>query len=389
MHKNSVSIWSPGNPIKTCLVLYRKQDENEFKRIVNITKNYPQKSYQLAPSVCSEEDIYVYYITLINNLEISSINFSSIGLGESTTVKLERLNKALSSWEIDIAHNVLELLISDWEKKDKSISDFFYLIDEILQDVLSPLMWEAPFTVPNPVSTHKTWWNGSPDLKLKVDNLINKTKNKLFNNGSASSAFLNWLNELSNHLGCLSGVKATALNEASVYCMARSLYYLKIRKISLAVLFCHRAADLLLMLLCTNNNLIDYSRNKPQFRCSPNGRNGSKEIHLMASYAAIKPILSYDAGRDSTFKDLNDLRNHLIYTHYLGCADESSARIVIESIRKHLKALAGNTWDHGIDKYATPYEISIKLLFEYCPTLSSALIEEIWHAGNVVCKKNI
>lgn len=371
MNSNTISIWSPTNQNKTCSFLYREEHANDFKNYLKSNNLIPRSIFTISPNAYHIEDLCLDYAAELKQQE--RITKSRIAH------KISAINGALKIGESGLAERLLDQLSKEWHPIETALSNFLNIKKNIVANLLTPMYWEPPFNLTQSFDPHKQWWRLIPDRKQLIEDIRKEINLKLPGKGASFAAYIDWIETHENKLNLMKAqTKAErhlALNEASAYFMAIAENHLQANRPSLSILLLHRAADLLLMRACDELNLISFTGKKPEFYSTPKNCK-SKEIHFRSSHEALKQNgLNHDPAREKIFSQLNNIRNHLMYTHYLSAPDRRSANEVYKKTKPHLIAIGGKKWNNALQSYQPIPELSVKALFESNPVLTSAITE--------------
>ncbi len=359
---NLITVWDKNKPnAQSCIYIVKSADEIDFFKFIKINAIFPRKIYVISPDLYPILDICIAYAAEKNG-------YLSLWerLPSRPAFLIRRINHALKSWQIKTACDVIKELREEIKEKNLDIKKFLDEKISLLEDFVYPFLWEAPFSLPNVVNTHKKWWLSTADNTVKFNNFIVNWEREFDGNGNAHSNLLNHMKMHASILRKFSGInksdRINAINEASAYCMFQANLRFYEANYSLAILLCHRSADLLLMSLCDDFDLINFTPSAPKFKISYNGKN---EIHLMTSYAALSANgMAADPQRENCFNKLNSIRNHLIYTHYFGSISTTDASSVFNDIKGYLSTLGGSNWNSSVTQYEKKFEFSASVILE-------------------------
>lgn len=371
MNVDTISIWTPESKSNTCSFLYRKEHEDDFKNHIKANRLTPKSIFTISPNAYHIEDLCLDYAAELKKQKRTT---------KSTIAdKISAINNSLKTGEFSLAERLLELLSHEWKTTESALSNFFDIKKNIVSSLLKPMLWEPPFLLTQNLALHKQWWKLTPNRKELIEELQKEISLKLTGAGSDFIAYTNWLKNLAIKLSKMraqtKAERHLALNEASAYLMVLAENHLQANRHSLSTLFLHRSADLLLMRICDEYNLINFTGEKPEFYSIPKSCN-SKEIHFRSSRLALKQNgLSHDPAREKLFEKLNNLRNHLMYTHYFSGPEKSLIHEIHKKTKSHLASIGGKEWSNALNSYQPLPELSVKILFESNPILTSAITE--------------
>lgn len=371
MNHNTISIWKPGSETNSCSFLYRKEHEEDFKKHIKARKTLPKNIFTISPNAYHIEDLCLEYAAELKKCKHTTKS--------KTTHQIAEINKNIKSGELSLTEDLLARLTQEWSIREGTLSTFFNINRKIVSLILKPMYWEPPFLLDQNFTNHKQWWRLEPSRRALITEIQKEINTKLPGTGDAFKNYTEWLNIHATKLRKMRAKtkieRHIALNEASAYFMMISESHLKLNRHSLAALFLHRAADLLLMRACDEYNLINFTSSKPEFHTPPKNCK-SKDIHFRSSNLALKQNgLSHDPARDKTFERLNDLRNHLMYTHYFSAPDKNLIEEIHKKTKSYLISIGGKEWENSKNDYQPFPELSIKILFESHPVLTSAITE--------------
>jgi hypothetical protein len=225
----------------------------------------------------------------------------------------------------------------------------------------------------------RAWWAHPSALFQETDRKITELK-ALFPPGvprAGQGNLLNWLTILKNWLSSnlVASPPGPALLQASAMCHSLARIHYSVGRFSLAVLLCHRSADLLLFSECSTAGLIDFTANSGggEYRFPLNNR---RAITLIDSYEALVHHGHWvsNASRKTRLDVLNRHRNHLLLTHYLGSMSAQIAKILLQDTTNELDIIGGSTWKTSRDSIFQKIQIQERDFFEISDSLMNVVV---------------
>lgn len=385
------NLWKHGDPIPIETPLfYRTQDEPFVRSAINSSKNlYFPQIIEIKPN--GERILGLIHAYLIaetrNDYEwLNKVHFGSdeypirsilIICAEITRGLQEHLSEKITSACFE--YNQLIASLSTDQKKNipSNLSTVINYVADLACSCLRSLEYGSPFQHSSYIATHKGWWNGSAVLsnQYKTMRLSITKKFGLSNTPNGLLNIENWLSKIEGRFSQLvkssKSTEENAIFEASAYCSAMAERHLLRGNCSLAILFLHRSADLLMMKVCCS--CIDFTKNKgggaySTSYASPN----NTEIRLLNSVrVADSHLLVQRADRNDAFNLLNNWRNLLIQTHYMSDITDSTAIDIFRKVRSYLEDIGGPSWKSARDVYLEAIPIRLKDLLDVDGSLSN------------------
>jgi hypothetical protein len=252
-------------------------------------------------------------------------------------------------------------------------------IRSLTLECMAPLVFGSPFIHYKIKLENKDWWSKPANALQAVKDAHRRISIGFDTIPLGLVSIKSWLGKLEKRFGKLhvnsstDQKKEVAIFEASSYCGALAERHLMQGQPGLAVLLLHRAADLLLMSLCTKNGMIDFAVRGGKYKQSWSPVQGANFISLRVSLENLKGNLAPHPSRHDDFEELNNWRNILIQTHYMTSLSEPKASELFKKIRLHLQLLGGEDWIQARDAYLIGASLSAKELLNFNGLLSSAV----------------
>jgi hypothetical protein len=366
-----VQIWAPGQPINADVLLYLSCDEAAFS-IVKTAVNGNTKVFKILPNGYKFAELIRTYWYLVENPTHEWIDTHGHQIPHQYIWMIRnfaRLSFALQHWDDRSAEAAINLLLKDQTVLHPDHVRFLNYCSTFITKVFRPLIWGAPIAldVATTVTRARAWWKSPSALSNEIGVHLNDL-HVLSNNlrPIANSVLLFWLRGVKNRLDSnLSAPAPTdALREASAMCHALAKINFSSRRYSLAVLFCHRAADLLLFSECSAAGLINFMANHGggEYKNPIDGKN----IGLLDSHEALvnNGSILPNTIRRNRFTHLNQHRNHLILTHYFGSSSQTAASTLLTETTLELQAIGGTAWDLARNSVLQPIVIPERFFLE-------------------------
>lgn len=379
----TVVVWGPGSAVPNAhTLLYKRDDEAAFVQQAKANVAAGTTVYKVLPNGYPFLELLRLYLHhRADPTDAWLDGHSTIAADHLWLARnFVRLRQALKVWDDRGATAALAAL----DKKQALLHpDQVHFIDfckGFVSRLMQPILWGSPLTLtPATSSKAKAWWLLRSDLSIEVDQLLQELRSH-FPGPTPSvlqSTFHRWLTDLKTWLDTQLFVtkQADALREASALCHGLAHIHFGLRRYSLALLYCHRATDLLLFSECAAEGLVDFTAN--------NGGGALKASHGIDSQVTIlncydslvaNQKMLFGTQRKSAFKDLNAHRNLLLLTHHLGSVPSVTANAVLTDVTAELKAIGGAKWEASSKAVRRMFDLEVHEFFGLSIGLMGTLV---------------
>jgi len=282
----TVALWTPRAPLPTVQsILYKSDDEAAFVE-------------QVRPHVAPETRIYKVLPNGYPFLELLSLYLHHLSdptdawLDAPTSISTDylwiarnfvRLRKALVSWDDRGALGALAAL----EKKQSLLhpdqNRFIDFCKGFVSRLIQPMLWGSPLMLTPAILTKaKAWWLLQSDLSREASQQLQDLRSHFPGQlpNVLQASFHRWLTDRKTWLDTRLFIakQSDALREASALCHGLAHIHYSLQRYSLALLYCHRATDLLLFSECAAAGLVDFTAN-----------NGGGELKVSLGLDGMRP----------------------------------------------------------------------------------------------------
>lgn len=379
----TVALWIPGESVPAVqTLLYKRDDEAAFNQQARASVPPATTVYKVLPNGYPFLELLRLYLhhradTTDAWLEQpSSVPVAHIWVARN----LVRLKSALRSWDDRGATAALAALKKHAGLLHPDQVRFVDFCEGFVKRLMQPILWGAPLTLtPQAIGKAKAWWLLKSDLSLEIDQQLQDLRSHY--SGALpqvlQDSFHRWLTSLKTWLDTKLFVttQADALREASALCHALAHIHYGLRRYSLALLYCHRATDLLLFSECAAGGLVDFQANNGAGELKP-APGGDPMVTLLNCHDSLvnNQKMLKDSTRLATFKDLNNQRNLLLLTHHLGGVPQATAQGLLTTVSTALKAIGGTGWEASSNAARSLLHIEAHQFFELSPGLMGTLV---------------
>lgn len=379
----TIALWVPGAPLPAAhTLLYKRDDEAAFAQ-------------QAKPNVAAGTTVYKVLPNGYPFLELLRLYLHHRGdptdawLDGPTSVSVEhtwlarnfvRLRQALKTWDDRGATAALAAL----DKKQALLHpDQVHFIDfckGFVSRLMQPILWGSPLALtPATTAKAKAWWLLKSDLSLEVDQQLQELRSRFPGPlpPALQDSFHRWLTDLKIWLDTRLFVakQADALREASALCHGLAHIHFGLRRYSLALLYCHRATDLLLFSECAAEGLVDFTVNNGGGALKPShGINPQVTLLNCHDSLVANQKMLFSATRSGAFKDLNAQRNLLLLTHHLGSVPSATATGLLTDVTTELKAIGGAGWEASSKAVRRLFDLEAHQFFGLSAGLMGTLV---------------
>lgn len=350
----TVALWVPGEPLPAApTLLYRRDDEAAFAQQAKPNVVAGTTVYKVLPNGYPFLELLRLYLHHRGDPTDAwldgpaSMSVDHVWLGRNFV----RLRLALKTWDDRGATAALAAL----EKKQALLHpDQVHFIDfckGFVSRLMQPILWGSPLALtPATMAKARAWWSLPSDLAVEVDRQILDLRSRFPSQLPLvlQDSFHQWLVSLRNWLNTRLFVpkQSEALREASALCHGLAVIHFGLSRYSLALIYCHRAADLLLFSECAAANLVDFTANngggalKRTASIDPN-------ISILNSYDSLVADGAFllNSKQRALFSELNTYRNLLLVAHYLGSVGSPTAKRLLTEVSSELKKIGGSSWE--------------------------------------------
>ena len=384
MTASIVQIWAPGDIVSANVVLYRFDDEDRFLLDVKPHIGPNVKTYKILPNGYPFLELIRIYFHLLedpSNDWLDSIDHGADPRYVWLTRNFIRLKISLQSWDDRGALSAIATLLKNSALLHPDQTNFLEFCKSFLEKIFRQILWGSPIALDPTTSSvmARAWWAQPSALFQETDRQIKELK-ALFPppvSRAGQSNLLNWLTILKNWLNSklITGPPGPALLEASAMCHSLSRIHYSVGRYSLAVLLCHRSADLLLFSECATAGLVDFTANSGggEYRHPLNNR---RAITLIDSYETLVHYGHWisNTSRKARFDNLNRHRNHLLLTHYLGSLSAQVAKNLLHDTTNELDTIGGSTWKTARENIFQKIQIQERDFFEISDSLMNVVV---------------
>ena len=349
----TVALWTPGATVPTVeTLLYKRDDEAAFSEQAKSKITPGTAVYKVLPNGYPFLELLRLYLHHLADStdawleQPSSVPADHIWIARNFV----RLKVALSTWDDRGATAALAALEKHRALLHPDQVQFVEFCKGFVTRLVHPILWGSPLTLTvATISKAKAWWLLKSDLSLEVAQQLHDLRSRF--PGSLpqvlQDSFYRWLTSLQTWLDTKLFVasQADALREASALCHALAHIHYGLRRYSLALLYCHRATDLLLFSECAAQGLVNFTANNGAGELSPPvGRDSMVTLLNCHDSLVTNQKMLLNAKRLTTFKDLNNQRNLLLMTHHLGAVPSAIAGSLLNDVGNELRAIGGSGW---------------------------------------------
>ena len=262
----------------------------------------------------------------------------------------------------DAAHWALAL---DPAARPPRILDVLNLLRFFAENLLHPLIHGGVLVHPDNSGKRERWWLEKASL---LDNCraCRKEIVRVFTMDYPLElrALDHWLRELEAQIGKLHKAygsnEADVLRQASALCIALSDRHFIEAQASMALLYLHRAADLLMQAKCVDHNLIAFGLRGATYKIGP----ATDKVGLLFSLDRLAITLSSMHGIEKPLIQLNAWRNLFVQAHYMTACEPGVARSLYKEIRAKLRPFATPDWETASKVFAEPIPVPAHALLD-------------------------
>ncbi|MDE2627332.1 MAG: hypothetical protein KGL99_09300 [Burkholderiales bacterium] len=350
----TVALWVPDTPLPSArTVLYRRDDEAAFAQQAQTSVTPGTTVYKVLPNGYPFLDLLRLYLHHRGDptdawLEVpAAVSPDHAWLGRNFV----RLRLALKHWDDRGATAALTAL----EKKQALLHpDQIQFIDfckGFVSRLMQPILWGSPLALTAAtMAKARAWWSLPSDLAVEVDAQIQDLRSRFPSQLPLAlrDNFHQWLLGLKTWLTTRLFVskQSDALREASAFCHSLAVIHFGLARYSLALIYCHRAADLLLFSECAASNLIDFTANNGGGALKRTASN-DPNVSILNCYDSLVADGTFllNTKQRAIFSDLNSHRNLLLVAHYMGSVSSPTAKRLLTDVSVELKAIGGPSWN--------------------------------------------
>lgn len=372
----SVQLWSEGQPLMKGVVLCHAEESAALQAAV-AAHGGAITAYQVLPNGRA----YVGQIQCMLAIQTDPAwSAAADDLDAQTTWivrNFQRLVSGIKTWDDTAMLGAMNLL-----KGQKTLhpqqENFLQFFESLVNKVVRRLLWGSPLqTTWPPPNSARLWWAQSSDLAQEVGRHKSDLQKTFLGSVPAALNSLNlWLFELEKRLNSMffGAPRQAAMLEASALCAGLAgIHFAKARH-SMAVLFCHRSADLLFTSMCAGAGLIDFTKayGEGELRVPI----GTKyELSLMTCYEAMvqASLIVPNSQQKNSLSNLNATRNRLLLTHGMGSASGTDVQSALQNVVPILKNYGGGSWTTAYNFHRSPPSVAIRDLFELSDGLTQTL----------------
>lgn len=381
----TVALWFPGATVPAVkTLLYKRDDEVAFGQQAK-SKIAPGTSvYKVLPNGYPFLELLRLYLHHLADStdawldQPSSIPVDHIWIARN----LVRLKVALSTWDDRGATAALVALEKHQGLLHPDQIQFVEFCKGFVTRLVQPFLWGSPLTLTTTtVSKARTWWLLKSDLSLEAAQQLHDLRSRF--QGSLprvlQDSFYRWLTTFQSWLDTKLFVtnQSDALREASALCHALAVIHFGLRRHSLALLYCHRATDLLLFSECAAQGLVNFTANNGAGALSPPvGQDTMVTLLNCHDSLVANQKMLLNAKRLATFKDLNNQRNLLLMTHHLGAVPSAIAGSLLNDVGNELRAIGGSGWQASSVATRSLLKLDAHQFFELSAGLMGTLVPD-------------
>lgn len=161
--------------------------------------------------------------------------------------------------------------------------------------------------------------------------------------------------------------------QASAWFTSCSIRQMEQAHTSLGLLFLHRAVDCLLMAKATDQGLLDFSRPGGVYKLQYQSQVSNKPPSLALNLDLLGGKINFHQ-LESAFRELNEWRNLLPYTHHMSTPRDQAASNLCHRIHMKLTQFAGSTaWSTAVDTYCSEPPLTVGGLLDPDGVLQSCM----------------
>lgn len=379
----TVALWVPGTTapaVKT--LLYKRDDEAAFTEQARSTVAPGTTVYKVLPNGYPFLELLRLYLHHAADATDAWLEQSSTFTAEHIWIarNFVRLKVSLNTWDDRGASAALAALEKHRALLHPDQVQFVEFCKGFVTRLMQPMVWGSPLTLTSTtLGKAKAWWLLKSDLSLEVAQQLNDLRSRF--SGPLpqvlQDSFFRWLTGLKTWLDAKLFVanQADALREASALCHGLAVIHYGLRRHSLALLYCHRATDLLLFSECAAQGLVNFTANNGAGELTPTP--GIKPMVTLLnchdSLVANQKML-LNARRLAMFQNLNAQRNLLLMTHHLGAVSPMTAGALLNDVGKELRAIGGPGWTSSSLAARSLLDLQAHQFFELSSGLMGTLV---------------
>ena len=237
------------------------------------------------------------------------------------------------------------------------------LARQIAFSVLVPMVHGEAYVHPNNQPVHRNWWTKNPTLKTACDECLQSMHREFSSSPPLDIRPLyEWLNAVRANLLKLNKAVGTShadvLRQAGALCAGIADRNFAEARLSLALIYLHRAADWVLKAKCSDTGLIDFRSAGGGYVHQPH-----LPIGVLESLRQLRGVVSLH-GIDSPLEELNKWRNNAVQTHHLSTCPPADAVALYQDIRGKLRHLTNAAFDPASAALSAPLPLNPMTLLD-------------------------
>lgn len=360
-----VQIWMPELQIMDGILLYKLDDEERFLSVIKPTLSASIKTYKILPNGYPFLSLIQTFLYLREEPTKAWLLNGSHGLDEKfvwIARNFIRLTEALKQSDDRGAMGAVTQLLTQEKWLHPDQVSFLKFCNQFIKNIIKPMLWGSPLVLKGANPNAKAWWSQPSDLSSSIT-IVRQELTRCFKGTipeNIQGSFALWLAQITKKIDAHLFVASQkdALYEASALCRQLSAIHFSLGRHTLAVMYCHRATDLLLFSMCASEQLIDFTKNNGGGKLKTPIQEDSS-ISILNCYNSLVESgrILPDTNREQQFRKLNSMRNLLLYTHYFGSISSLDAKNLLTETFAELEKLAGNAWKTTSQDYLPVLEM--------------------------------